>query len=151
MSSPTQKLLRADEGEAGPSSLRGRMTQAAALFASAGVVCFVGLVLAAAGLAQPILFSSSFGFGSAVVSPLVPWGLGLLGFGVMLGFFGAAVKGPSKEWSEIAEGTSLEENPGSPSGGLWYACPGCGADVHSTQATCPQCGYRLTAARTAIG
>ncbi len=132
-------------------SLRSRMVQAGWLFGSAGVLCFLGFVLVAVGLAQPILFSSFNGFGSGVLSGLVPWGFGLIGFGVMLGFFGAAVKGPSKEWAEIAAESDSEEGLAARPGGFRYACPGCGSDVYSNQAQCPACGHRLPAASSPRG
>ncbi len=119
------------------------MVQAGWLFGSAGVLCFLGFVLVAVGLAQPILFSSTAGFGSGVLSGLVPWGFGLIGFGVMIGFFGAAVKGPSKEWAEIAVESNSDEDLTARPTGFRYACPGCGSDVYANQPNCPACGRIL--------
>ncbi len=119
------------------------MVQAGWLFGSAGLFCFLGFVLVAVGLAQPIAFSSFNGFGSGVLSGFVPWGFGLIGFGVMLGFFGAAVKGPSREWAEIAVDSDSEEGLSPRPAGFRYACPGCGSDVYAGQRTCPACGHLL--------
>ncbi len=118
------------------------------LFASGGILCALGFLLLALGIAWGITLSvSSFGPGSAYLSPLVPWGIVLIGFGVMLGFFGAAVKGPSVEWREIVPDSEESGAIGSRPEGFRYACPGCGGDVYSGQSVCPACGRSLRGAR----
>ncbi len=141
----------ADPGASEPASLRYRMVQAGWLFGSAGVLCFLGFLLVAVGLAQPIEISSFSGFGSGILSGFVPWGFGLIGFGVMLGFFGAAVKGPSKEWAEIAVEPDSEERLSLGPAGFRYACPGCGSDVYGNQTQCPACGHLLRGASQSRG
>ncbi len=100
--------------------------------------------MVAIGIAQPILLTTSFGLGSAFLDALVPWGIGVIGFGVLLGFFGAAVKGPSMEWRDVGPDAAEQRPPAPRAPGYHYACPGCGGDVYSSQAVCPECGHALT-------
>ncbi len=100
--------------------------------------------MVAVGTAQPIPLTTGFGLGSAFLDALVPWGIGIIGLGVLLGFFGAAVKGPSMEWRDVGPDI-VEQPPIAPRApGYHYACPGCGGDVYSSQAVCPECGHQLT-------
>jgi hypothetical protein len=124
------------------------MIQAGWLFGLAGVVSFIGFLMVAVGTAQEIpLFTPNFGFGTAFVSGLVPWGIGVIGLGVMLGFFGAAVKGPSVEWRDIKPEPEMAIETGPRPPGTRFACPGCGGDVYTGQASCHECGCVLQRAQ----
>lgn len=84
-------------------SMRHRMIWSRGLFVAAGLVSFLGFLLVAAGTASEIsILGANSWFGSATLSSLIPWGIVFIGLGVMLGFFGAAVKGPSVEWKDIS-------------------------------------------------
>lgn len=77
---------------------------------------------------------------------IIAIGIILLGFGLLLALIGIAVKGPSREWSEVAPPpVGTVETPVAP--GFRYACPGCGGDVYSRQTTCPACGHALMTPR----
>ncbi len=125
-------------------SLRRRMQTSAALFTIGGILCFVGFLMVASGTASeiPVLGSNTI-VGAAFLNPLVPWGIGLIGFGVMLGFFGAATRGPSIEWKDIPPEREESSSVGPRPRGLRYACPACGGDVYTGQAACPTCGRKL--------
>ncbi len=130
-----------------PLSLWERMHQARALLIGAGVLAFLGLAMAAVGTLDVRVAGTTLGSGPVLVSPLIPWGIVLVGLGAMLGFFGAALKGPSREWGEVvspAEG--LVEAPVAP--GHRYACPECGGDVYTSQTICPACGHALPGVQT---
>lgn len=129
-------------------SLRRRMEWAGTLFVAAGIMSLAGFVLVALGTASEIsILGANFAIGSAFLSPLVPWGIGLIGVGVMFGFFGAAVKGPSVEWRDIPRDSEETETAVPRPPGMRYACPGCGGDVYMSQPACPACGYALPVAR----
>ncbi len=137
-----------DESGFEPPSLRRRMETTAWLMVTAGILSIIGFVMVAVGVAQGfVLLGTQFGSGIAFVSDLVPWGVAFVGFGVMLGFFGAAIKGPSMEWRDIAPETEalVDTSPRPP--GMRYACPGCGGDVYMGQGVCPACGQRLPGIR----
>jgi hypothetical protein len=120
-------------------SLRKRMEYARWLLAFGGVVIFVGFVVVGFGISRPIPVLDGFAF----LSPFVAWGIVLIGLGVMLGFLGAAVKGPSREWSEIAP-NPLAPGPFEPS--PMRRCPNCG--VHTYLNVCPECGHQMPASPT---
>lgn len=126
-----------------------RMQYARWLLFSAGILSFLGFVLVALGI------SDTYAAGTIVmkvlVSPLVVWGIALIGLGVMLGFFGAAVKGPSREWSDVAPPHPVEAGGTSRPPGFRYACPGCGGDVYTGQTACPECGHSLPGSRASRG
>jgi hypothetical protein len=134
----------------GPRTLWDRMHAASSLMMLAGCLSFVGFLMIAVGTLDLWVVGTSFGAGPLLVSPLIPWGIVVLGLGVMCGFFGAAVKGPSREWNEVAAppGEAVET---SQAPGFRYACPGCGGDVYANQAVCPACGHSLPAARRSGG
>ncbi len=129
-------------------SMRRRMETSAALFAMGGIVCFLGFLLVALGTASeiPVVGANTI-VALAFLNGLVPWGVGIIGLGVMLGFFGAATKGPSVEWKNIPPEPDLPGITEPRPGGLRYACPGCGGDVYTGQGACPTCGRVLSRAR----
>lgn len=129
--------------------LRWRMTASSQLYVGAAILSVIGFLFVAAGLAQGFVqVGSGFGNGVVSVSGLVPWGIAFAGFGVALGFLGAAVKGPSMEWRDVPHEPEPSEDTRSPPLGIRFACPGCGGDVYVNQAVCPACGHRLPSART---
>ena len=141
-----------DAEDLGPFSLRLRMWYAKWLMVAAGILSFLGFLLIAFGLAQPFAtISASYGLGFVVVDRLVAWGVGVVGIGVLLGFFGAAIKGPSREWSEVASMSPVEGRAVVKAQGFRYACPGCGGDVYESQSACPECGHALSGATTSKG
>ncbi len=120
----------------GPAALplRHRMELTRVLLAFGGVLSFVGLIVVAAGVSQPVAVLGGFAF----LSPAIAAGTVLAGFGVLLGFLGAAVKGPSREWSEVAPGPPrFERRELAPI----RRCPNCG--VHTDLSVCPECGRRV--------
>lgn len=109
----------------------------------AGILCLVGFLIVAAGLAQGLIVVGGF----AYLSSLVPWGVVFTGVGVALGFLGAAVKGPSMEWQDLPPPAKPSDAAPHPAG-IRFACPNCGGDVYASEASCPTCGHRLSEART---
>jgi len=156
MQSPERMILHTGANPSTETSVTGvdslslwdRMRTAMWLLVSAGTLSFIGFVFIAIGSSEATVLGANFGIGSVLVSPLVSWGLVLLGFGVMLGFFGLAVKGPSVEWSVMARGPPVAAAEISRPPGSRYACPGCGGDVYTSQAACPECGHALAGAQS---
>ena len=115
------------------------------LLAFGGVISFVGFVVVAYGLSQPIPvngLAQSFLFGFAFLSPAVAGGIVLIGLGVMFGFVGAAMKGLPREWREAVPSPPLPSARELPI----HRCPNCG--VHTYLNVCPECGHRLAASPT---
>jgi hypothetical protein len=114
------------------------MGYAGGLLAFSGIVSFLGFAMVGVGMSQPIPIVGGFAF----FSPTVAQGIVFIGLGVLLGALGAAMKGPSREWSEIAP------NPPGPRplDFPMRKCPNCG--VHSYLKVCPECGHKLAALPT---
>ena len=73
---------------------------------------------------------------------IIAIGIVLVAVGLLVALIGVAVKGPSREWSEIASTPSPPEPRELPI----RRCPNCGA--HTYLNVCPECGYRLAALTT---
>ncbi len=132
--------------------LRRRMVYAQRLAISAGVVTCFGFILVAIGVGSEVLVVGAYmPIGFLEISPFIPWGIGVIGFGFLLGYLGAAIKGPSAEWRDVApssaSGNDLLVRPPTSR----YACPGCGGDVYVGQPNCPGCGAALPGSRAEGG
>jgi hypothetical protein len=127
-------------------SLRDRISFMRILLSAGAVFSFIGSVLVAYGFywfGVPPPPPSGICYGACGEglwwNQIIAIGIILIGFGLLLALIGIAVKGPSREWSEV---------PSPPLGtvgtpGFRYACPGCGGDVFASQTTCPACGHAL--------
>ena len=113
-----------------------------------GVLAFLGFLLVAYGmywLGVPPPPAGGICYGSCEGlwwNQIIAIGVGLIGFALLLALLGVAVKGPSREWSDLAPTPPAVRVARAP--GYRYACPACGGDVYSSETTCPECGRQLT-------
>lgn len=122
-------------------SLRRRLELAWGLLALGAVVTFLGLLTVDLGLDQPIPVLGGFAF----LSPTVAGGVGTIAVGFLLVFLGAALRGLSRDWRDIA--SNLPSTPPRPEGmPPMRRCPNCG--VHTWLNVCPECGCNLAVSPT---